>query len=203
MQQSNSYNNNHLSVPLILHIYELKPNVEDPRQLSSTDRALCMVSGFLPSIGMGAYHSSLEVFDLIYTFSNAGVMVSRKGQQEAGVPAGGTYKQNIRLAELRNVTKAQLPQVIQRLSTLFYTPHGSYNYVHRNCNHFTETLATALIIMEQPHQNYKDSARLQTYPKWLNRLANTGAMVGVTGSSSGIAATPSQILNEAKVAAGL
>merc|ERR1712154_41662 len=106
------------------------------------------------------------------------------------------------MGELRNVNKAQLQEVIQRLSTLFYSPHESYDYVHRNCNHFTETLATALIMLEQPEQNYKDSARLQTYPKWLNRLANTGAMVGMSGNSSGGVA-PSEILSEAKVAAGL
>ena len=83
--------------------------------------------------------------------------------------------------------------------------------IRRNCNHFTETLAMALIMTEPPPH---DKARLQSYPQWLNRLANTGAMVGVhiptTGNSTTNnnqqqrqpSSTPCQILQEATVAAG-
>ena len=177
---------------ITLHVYELQPDPsQQTQQPSATDRALLMVSGFLPAIGMGAYHTSLEVkvMNLKYTFAaGGGIMVGRSTGPDVGVPNGAKYSTSICLGN-SNKTREELLEIVRRLGTLFFTPH-SYNLVHRNCNHFAETLATALLSPQK---------RLESFPKWLNRLANTGAMV-MANSNDQIASC--NILEEAQLAAG-
>jgi hypothetical protein len=188
-----NYNNNGDSGMVILHVYELQPDqsAHRPEEISRTDRALLMVSGLLPSIGMGAYHTSLEVMDLKYTFAaNAGVMCGRANGPDVGVPKGTRGLTHMIQLGRCSRTKQELIDIIKRLSTLFYTP-TSYDIMHRNCNHFTETLATCLVVNDP-------KGALQTYPKWLNRLANTGAMV--IKKDQDVAS--SNILEEARIASG-
>lgn len=184
---------NTMSSNVVLHVYELQPeaNSRSPHEISNTDRALLMVTGLLPSIGMGAYHTSLEVMDLKYTFAgNAGVMCGRANGPDIGVPNGAKGPvQSIDLGPCVR-TKQELIQIIKKLSTFFYTP-TSYDMMHRNCNHFTETLATCLVVND-PRQ------RLNTYPRWLNRLANTGAMV-INKQENVVTCN---VLAEARVASG-
>ena len=176
---------------VVLHVYELKPDPSRAQQISTADRALLFMSGILPAIGMGAYHTSLEVMGLKYTFAaNAGIMVGRANGPDVGVPSGAKYQNAISLGPLLR-TREELQEIIRRLSTLFFTS-TSYHLVHRNCNHFTETLATALLLSEP------SKARLETFPKWLNRLANTGAMV--MSGEEGVAKCDT--LQEARLAAG-
>lgn len=196
--------------PLVvkLHVWELQPDANTRAQLqqqqsqpSATDRALLLVSGLLPSIGMGAYHSSLEVMGLKYTFvGNAGVMVGQG--MDTGLPpmVSGQPNHSIILGRSRLTTKAQLAQVVQCLSQLFYTAQ-SYDVCHRNCNHFTETLATALLTNFDTNNTNHDAtppARLAQYPRWVNRLASTGALAMTNGSHTAAA----NILDEARLAAG-
>ena len=139
---------------------------------------------------MGAYHTSLEVMDLKYTFAGgAGVMVGRSNGPDVGVPTGANYHKAIQLG-VSEKSREEIQEIIKRLSMLFFTP-ASYHLVHRNCNHFTEVLATALILQEPKE-------RLTSFPKWLNRLANTGAMV--VSAEEGLA--PCDTLQEARLAAG-
>ena len=194
---------------VILHVYELQPDpslAESQQQhVSTTDRALLFMSGLLPTIGMGAYHTSLELGSTgcIYTFvGNLGIVVSKsdssissipsdvyinmntinmndgsfissyRHDQDIGVPNGGKYKQSILLGATTHISKNEIIQIIKNLSVLeFFTP-TSYNFINRNCNHFTEVLATSILMTEAPK---KDTARLLTYPKWLNRLATTAS----------------------------
>lgn len=178
---------------VILHVYELQPDQSAfrPEDISRTDRALLMVSGLLPTIGMGAYHTSLEVMNLKYTFAgNAGVMCGRANGPDVGVPKGAKGPiQQIQLGRCIR-TKQELIDIIKRLSTLFYTP-TSYDIMRRNCNHFTETLATSLVVNDP-------KGPIETFPRWLNRLANTGAMV----MKKNEAVVASNILDEARVASG-
>ncbi len=73
----------------------------------------------------------------------------------------------------------------------------NYHVVQRNCNHFSETFATALILgndlLEQPHKQHS----LDTFPAWVNRLARLGT---ITGLNDGIACN---VMEEARVAAGV
>jgi hypothetical protein len=187
-------NTNNSPTMVILHVYELQP---DPSQQthapSATDRALLMVSGILPTIGMGAYHTSLEISGLKYTFAaGAGVMVGRSNGPDVGVPRGAKYEKSIPLGEAVRSSRAELQDIVKRLSSLFFTS-TSYHLVHRNCNHFSETLAVALLVMEP-----SETTPLQSYPRWLNRLANTGAMV-LTKKENVV---PCRVTDEARLAAG-
>jgi hypothetical protein len=117
-------------------------------------------------------------------------MCGRANGPDVGVPKGARGPtEKIQLGRCTR-TKQELIDIIKRLSTLFYTP-TSYDIMHRNCNHFTETLATSLVVNDP-------KAPLQTYPKWLNRLANTGAMV--IKKDQDVAS--SNILEEARIASG-
>ena len=127
-------------------------------------------------------------------------MVSKSNAADVGVPKTAKYTQSITLGPTRR-SKDEILQIIKSLSTLFFTPK-SYNFIHRNCNHFTEVLSTALILNATPKH---DQVRLLTYPKWLNRLAKTGALVygeeqnnGKNGDQIG----PCNVLQEATIVAG-
>lgn len=146
---------------VVLHVYELQP----PNSNGS------FFSRILGSVGHGAYHTSLEVDGYRYTFAaNAGIV--KTSLRNEGVPPGATYKEAIPLGSC-SCNRGAVNAILKNLGEYF---HGrSYHLVHRNCNHFTATLATAIILNDQladPKQG-----RLSTYPDWINRLASSSSMV--------------------------
>ena len=151
------------------------------------------LSRMLPSVGLGAYHTSLEIDGYRYTFAaNAGIIKTRS--QNEGIPSGATFKTSIDLGACGCRNRGEISAIIKKLSECF---HGrSYHLVHRNCNHFTETFATALILHDELVD--RKQARLKTYPEWVNRLANTSKMV--VGHDDDI--TPCSVLEEARKAVG-
>jgi hypothetical protein len=66
--------------------------------------------------------------------------------------------------------------------------------LNRNCNHFTETFATAVILGEQL-ANEKPPL-LEKYPAWVNRLAKSGTTFIDHGDVC-------NVLEEARMAAGV
>jgi hypothetical protein len=166
---------------VVLHVYQLE-----------LEQGGSFVSRFLPSLGMGAFHTSLEVDGYRYTFaSNAGI-VKTEARNE-GVPSGAVFKQSIPLGVCA-CNRAQLNAVIKQLGQVF---HGtSYHLVHRNCNHFTETLGSAIVLYDRLVD--MKQGRLKTFPEWINRLANTSKMV-VSHDEDII---PCNVLAEARKAVG-
>jgi hypothetical protein len=134
-------------------------------------------SRLLPSVGMGAYHTSIEVMDDRYTFAaNAGIVKTRSRNE--GIPLGATYKEAIPLGACSVKHRGEVQEIVNKLAEKFGPK--SYHLVHRNCNHFTETLATALILKDQlieSSNQKKTTKRLKSYPECINRLANTGKMI--------------------------
>lgn len=90
--------------------------------------------------------------------------------------------------------RSQINAILKNLGENF---HGrSYHLVHRNCNHFTATLATAIILNDQlvdPKQG-----RLNSYPEWINRLASSSSMV----ISHDDDIVPCNVMTEARKASG-
>lgn len=189
---------------VILHVYDFQPDISQQQQaISTTDRALLMFSSVLPKIGMGAYHTSLELRDLKYTFQGGtGIIAGRANEADIGVPQGARYSTSIRLG-LTKLNKQQCSEVLKRLSVLFFTAQ-SYDLIHRNCNHFTETFATALLIdpvtSSSSGNNINDTGLLEKFPKWLNRLAKTGALVSSHANED--VSSPCNVIEEARIAAG-
>mmetsp|Transcript_16088 Transcript_16088/g.18215 ORF Transcript_16088/g.18215 Transcript_16088/m.18215 type:complete len:139 (-) Transcript_16088:138-554(-) len=110
-------------------------------------------SGVLSSIGLGAYHTGMQVGSREYAFSNAGILYHKPGQ----VSEECTFHDTFELGELR---QQDVNGAINKLRKEF-TP-GSYDLVKKNCNHFTEALADALFIGVK-------------VPSYINRAARMGA----------------------------
>lgn len=71
----------------------------------------------------------------------------------------------------------------------------NYHLANRNCNHFSETFAMALILGGDLLEN--DNQKLDKFPSWVNRLARTGTSLGVDDGNV------CDVVKEAKAAAGL
>jgi hypothetical protein len=186
---------------VILHVWKLPVASNINAQTNSSSWGF--LDRFLPNVGLGAYHTCLEYDHAFYTFAaNVGVVRSSSNRQ-LGMPNTGqqaaatqpTYEGAIPLGTSAATTRAQAQQIVQYLQT-HYFHSNAYHLVHRNCNHFTETLATALIQRDKflallPSNNSNDDSaqrnnnnnndyakcKLKTYPAHLNRLANTGGSI--------------------------
>ena len=165
--------------PVILNIYELTPS-------SGEENGAATVSFFsrlLKPMGFGAYHTSLEVNGYCYTFSAVvGIQKSSSANKASHVPRNGTFKESITLASLSDsIDQNKINECINRLRQSSFT-NKNYHLACRNCNHFTETFATALLIADHQFQPYDDNGAnskgkrmpLSTYPSWVNRLAKSG-----------------------------
>ena len=156
-----------------------------------------LVGKMLPSLGMGAYHTSVRIgtnndsgpYTTTYTFvAHQGIVLEKRQRSSHNtnnigvvnaLPSHATFKEEIILGSC-NCSRGQVNEIIQILSQHYFT-NTSYHLVHRNCNHFTETFATALIHYQEfihpMNTTPKRTVSLSTYPDWINRLANTGANV--------------------------
>lgn len=187
---------------VVLNIYTLLPaattdNTE--RQQAATS----FLSRLLPTLGMGAYHTELVLDGYRYTFAaNVGIvkMVGSQQQQQHQQIPQGSFREAIPLGSCRPSRK-EINAILKKLGDSYFT-NNAYHLVHRNCNHFTETFATALILhddlIELGPQETNVKKRLQTYPDWVNRLASTGSRMIAHDDDI----VPCQIWYEAAMAVG-
>lgn len=166
---------------VILHVYKLAPAEDNQRR--------GFFASLLPSIGLGAYHTCLEFDGSCYTFvANVGVVRSSARRRDAqGVPPGATFQESIVLGDC---PKGCIPPILSQLEKSFGP--SSYHLVHRNCNHFTEALATAMFLKH-------GVTTLPKYPSWINRLAKTSHHV--VGHDTDI--VPCDPIHEARLAVGV
>ncbi|GMI30767.1 hypothetical protein TrRE_jg11965 [Triparma retinervis] len=177
-----------LGTEVILHIYKLtipdpptvpSTSLEAPKKKSFISR---LVSTVLPSIGMGAYHTSLDIGGYNYQYGS-GIGISRGklvgGRNEESLPPGCTYLKSLPLGFCSLDDQASLNSLINTLRGAAFHDQG-YNVVTRNCNHFTTVLATAVCCADAIMRG-DDFKGLGTYPPWVNRLARSGGAVGAGG----------------------
>ncbi|GMI41908.1 hypothetical protein TrCOL_g13677 [Triparma columacea] len=147
-----------------------------------------LVSTVLPSIGLGAYHTSVDVGGYNYQYGAGvgicrGKLVGGGGRHEDNLPAGCSYFKSLPLGSCKLDDQGELNSLINTLrSTTF--PDAGYNVVTRNCNHFTTVLSTAVCcadVIMQGSDSGNDFKGLSTYPLWVNRLARSGGAVGAGG----------------------
>jgi PPPDE putative peptidase domain len=156
---------------VILNVYKIHPSAEEERQTSFWVRSLS-------SVGLGLYHTSLSIPPYTYTFvANQGVVSTRGGANSAAVVGtpNMTFQEELRLGDVK-LPRDVLNQILQILKDDYFTP-TSYHLVHRNCNHFTETLATALLCFDTVDPSASSPRLSTTYPSYINRLAQTGSHV--------------------------
>lgn len=73
----------------------------------------------------------------------------------------------------------------------------NYHLANRNCNHFCETFAMALILGNDLLEDSNAAQKIDKFPAWVNRLARTGTSLGIDDGKS------CDVILEARVAAGL
>jgi len=148
------------STTVDLNIYQLSP--------PATSRFQSFLSSTIASAGYGTYHTSLTVGTSCYTFgAGSGISRSTSSSIDANLPDGCTLVSTTPLGVTR-LSPGDLTAILNRLRSFF--TELSYHLMYRNCNHFTETFATALIDYDQlPSESYGKT--LSTYPSHVNRLA--------------------------------
>ena len=157
---------------VILNVYSLTPAAAAASD--ETSRTGNFLTRLLPAMGMGAYHTEIVLDGYHYTFAaQAGIVKTSAANRGRPQYDGASFQQAIPLGSCGRLSRGEINTVLQRLGDQFFTP-TAYHLVHRNCNHFTETLATALILYDDLIEHMDKAKRLATYPDWVNRLASTG-----------------------------
>ena len=157
---------------VVLNIYELVP----PSDEQQGNSMLRFFGNVLRSSGMGTYHTSISIRNHCYTFGSvSGIIKTTTMRERSSIPEGASYQESINLGPCTLDTQGEINEIVNNLRTFF--TGTSYHLANRNCNHFTETFASALLmgdrlISEKP-------CSIDKYPKWVNRLAKTGTSLGV------------------------
>jgi len=161
----------------------------------------------LPSAGFGAYHTSIDVGSSTYAYAVGGITKTSVTTKHRNLPPQATYIESIDLGYVSSSTtdsSSDIARNVQKcldyLRKQFFTTNG-YHLAYRNCNHFTETLATALISSKA---NLVKKRSLNSYPGYINRLARTGSTVldqdaDKTEGTTGIC----DVMTEARAAMGI
>lgn len=129
----------------------------------------------LQGIGLGLFHSGVQVCDMEYSFSMSGVQRTRPL-----LPEFGTIRQQISLGSYTG-TREQLADVIQTLSTQDFS-RGSYDMLSRNCNDFSNALCQRLLNV--------------SIPDWVNRAARIGRNVLPDGVARATNQSPSSAASD-------
>ena len=186
-----------------LHIYDLLPESQQTQtttQEQSSTTTSSFFSRLLSPLGFGAYHTSIDVRGFRYQFGAVTSIVRTSGSIEAdrNIPPNAAYKESIILGQTWLELK-DINAVITRMRDANWKGEN-YHLANRNCNHFSETFATAIILGDNLLEDNpnKSSQRLDTFPPWVNRLARTGtSFLGVQSDAC------IDIVAEARDAAGL
>lgn len=112
------------------------------------------------TVGLGVYHSGLEIYGTEYTFAgnesrNTGVVNHRPKAD----PPGWKYKQTVDLGPTE-YSRSDIKDMVNHLKQEF--PGNTYHITNRNCNHFTEAFCELLDV---------------PFPTWVNRAAKMGNVV--------------------------
>eukprot|EP01080_Neovahlkampfia_damariscottae_P005332 gene5332-9141_t len=105
---------------------------------------------FLYPMGLGFYHSGLQIEETEYSFSQQGVF----GSEPKNAPPA-VFRESILLGHT-NYNYREIESIVDSMKDKF--PGNTYNVVANNCNCFSEALAKKLISEVQ-------------FPTWINRMA--------------------------------
>ncbi|KAL3760418.1 hypothetical protein ACHAWU_005953 [Discostella pseudostelligera] len=201
---------------VILNIYDLLPPDRQQLQNSSSSSSQPQLpppppssvsnlfGGFLAPIGLGAYHTSIDVRGFRYQFGSLSG-ISRTSTPEGGgdsadsirfLPPNCTYRESIILGQTWCDQK-EINATIQRMRDHKFKGEN-YHIAQRNCNHFSETFATALILGNDMVEQHQNQPTLDKFPAWVNRLARVGS--SIAGMDDGNACN---VVEEARVVAGV
>mmetsp|Transcript_7323 Transcript_7323/g.17858 ORF Transcript_7323/g.17858 Transcript_7323/m.17858 type:complete len:236 (-) Transcript_7323:520-1227(-) len=165
---------------IVLNIYELPMSVPEGTQQGPYAGITSFFSRILPSAGFGAYHTSIDVGNTTYAYAVGGITKTPVANKHRNLPSDANFKESITLGSVSSSTtdsSSDIARNVQKcldyLRNHFFTSTG-YHLAYRNCNHFTETFATALILTKS---DLVERRNLKSYPSYINRLARTGSTV--------------------------
>jgi hypothetical protein len=128
----------------------------------------------LSNIGIGAFHTGVEIKGKEYSFSQCGVVVTAPKLQDFG-----EFKEQIIMGEYIG-TLLSIQEIMLSWTENGIFSRGVYDMANRNCNHFSDQLCFTLVNRH--------------IPDWINRLSSIGAGVS-TGKSPPPTASSSQSNN--------
>ena len=105
-------------------------------------------------LGLGLYHTGVEIADKEYSFSNQGI--ARTNPQ---LPEFGVFKEKIKIGTF-NLDMEFLASTLASLAATDFSPN-TYNIITKNCNHFSNALCISLCGVG--------------IPTWINRAASIGS----------------------------
>jgi len=167
---------------VVLNIYELTQQQNNEQQQNNAPRMAGFFNRVLQRSGLGTYHTSLTVRKNCYSFAAVSGITKTSTQS---VPGNAIFQESITVGQCAYQTQGEINEIINNLREFF---HGtSYHLINRNCNHFTETFATALLLGDDDCLTNVDPPKviLEKYPLWVNRLAKTGTSLKVLNNDNG------------------
>lgn len=123
---------------IILNLYDLSP-----------------ANSYLFPLGLGIHHSGIEIMGTEYTFASGSGIFSHDPREANGA----TFRESIELGIFDGGSR-DVDSIINHLRMNFRG--DSYNIVSKNCNHFSNSFALALL--NKP------------IPSYINRIASIGNM---------------------------
>lgn len=193
---------------VILNIYDLVPDQQSAQSSSSTDAPQQQLSpfsrmfaGLLEPLGLGMYHTSIDIGGFRYQYGST-LGITRTNSPAGGgdsaesrryVPGNGQYRESIVLG-ISFCDQKEVNSIIQNLRESKFSGNN-YHLAHRNCNHFSETFAAALILGNELLKG--GDMRLEKFPKWVNRLAKA-----TSSSMSRDSEMACNVIEEARMALG-
>ena len=130
-------------------VLEVRVNVYDLPNAQRTN-------GYLVGLGLGLFHSGVEINGAEYSFSPAGVC-----RAPPRLPEYGTFKEQLQFGTFSG-SMNDLQLVLERLRTGTFRA-GQYDLIHLNCNCFSDALVFELT--------------RQHLPEWVNRAASIASSV--------------------------
>eukprot|EP00249_Psilotum_nudum_P010846 c22804_g1_i1 orf=355-999(-) len=131
-------------------------NVRTPVYLNVYD--LTTLNGYLYWMGLGIFHSGIEVYGVEYAFGAHDYSTSGVFEVEPRCCPGFIFRRSIELGAT-DMDAAALREVIECIAGEY---NGDmYHLIGRNCNHFSNDLSIRLTG--------------RSIPGWINRLANIGS----------------------------
>ncbi|XP_047066693.1 deSI-like protein At4g17486 [Lolium rigidum] len=129
--------------PVVLNVYDLTP-----------------VNNYLYWLGLGVFHSGIEVHGFEYGFGAHDLPTSGVFEVEPKCCPGYVYRKSIWMGTTA-MSRAEFRSFIETLAGKY--SGNTYHLISKNCNHFTDEVCKNIT---------KKSA-----PGWVNRLARVGSFL--------------------------
>ncbi|XP_010532094.1 PREDICTED: deSI-like protein At4g17486 isoform X2 [Tarenaya hassleriana] len=130
------------AVPVYLNVYDLTP-----------------INGYAYWLGLGVYHSGVEVHGVEYAFGAHEYPTTGIFEGEPKQCEGFTFRKSILIGKT-DMERREVRSVMEELAESY--KGDSYNLITKNCNHFCDEACVRLTG--------------NSIPSWVNRLARIGFM---------------------------